>query len=76
MLEEELKRILVDECGVEPESIRLDAELREDLGLDSLDMVRIIMAIESSFNVGIPDEEFAHVVTVGDALGVIRLRVA
>tara|TARA_X000000368_G_scaffold179945_1_gene142040 strand:+ start:13846 stop:14325 length:480 start_codon:yes stop_codon:yes gene_type:complete len=49
-----------------------DSKLGDDLELDSLDMVELVMFLEECFNVEIPDEEAGEIVTVGDAIEVIK----
>ena len=48
------------------------SEIVNDLGLDSLDTVELVMAIEASFNIEIPDEEAAKVVTVADIINLVK----
>ena len=49
-----------------------DSKLADDLMLDSLAMVELVMFLEECFNVEIPDEEAGEIVTVGDAIEVIK----
>jgi len=48
--------ILEDKLGVDREYINLESKLREDLGMDSLDVVEITMAFESEFDISMDDE--------------------
>ena len=52
--------------------IKWDSKLSDDLMLDSLDMVGLVMFLEECFGVEIPDEEAGTIVTVGDAIEVIK----
>ena len=52
--------------------IKWDSKLGDDLELDSLDMVELVMFLEECFGVEIPDEEAGNIVTVGDAIEVIK----
>tara|TARA_B100000902_G_scaffold359602_1_gene375520 strand:- start:6085 stop:6561 length:477 start_codon:yes stop_codon:yes gene_type:complete len=52
--------------------IEWDSKLGDDLMLDSLDMVELVMFLEECFGVEIPDEDAGTIVTVGDALEVIK----
>lgn len=61
-----LKEILVDQLGVDPDTINLSSNLREDLGADSLDEVEILMAVEEDFDIVISDEEAEKWKTVED----------
>ena len=71
-LQQRLKKILMDRCGVKEEAIRPEATLQTDLGLDSLDAVELAIAIEDEFDVKILDEDMKRLATVGDALSVIQ----
>ena len=51
----------------------LDASL-ETLGVDSLDLVELVMDLEEEFDVSIPDEEAGQIQTVGDAIRYLRRR--
>ena len=52
--------------------VEWDSKLSDDLMLDSLDMVELVMFLEECFGVEIPDEEAGTIVTVGDAIEVIK----
>ena len=52
--------------------IKWDSKLGDDLELDSLDMVELVMFLEECFGIEIPDEEAGNIVTVGDAIEVIK----
>ncbi len=53
---EKLQEIRADQLDVDKEEITMDTDLMKDLEADSLDAVEIIMAIESEFDVEVPDE--------------------
>ncbi|AZR72749.1 acyl carrier protein [Anoxybacter fermentans] len=67
-----VRDIIVEELGVEPEEVTLDASFLEDLGADSLDIVELIMAFEEEFDIEIPDEEAENISTVQDAVDYIE----
>lgn len=71
-LEARLKKLLMDRCGARAEVIRPDANLREDLGLDSLDAVELAIAIEDEFDVKILDNDIKKLATVADAVALVR----
>ena len=66
-----MERLVDKETGEEIE-VAWDSKLSDDLGLDSLDMVELVMFLEECFGIEIPDEEAGNIVTVGDACGVIK----
>ena len=69
---ERLKKVIVEQLGVDESEITLESSFVDDLGADSLDVVELIMALEEEFNVEIPDEDAEKIVTVGDALDYIK----
>ena len=66
--EAKVKEIIINELGVEPEKVTLEASFVEDLGADSLDTVELVMAFEEEFGIEIPDEDAEKLQTVGDAV--------
>ena len=72
MIFEKVKRIIVEQLGVEEEDIQTDSSFIEDLGADSLDIVELIMAIEEEFDIEIPDSEAEKITTVGNAVDYIK----
>ncbi len=71
---EQVKSVIVDLLGVEPEKITMDARFREDLEADSLDLVELIMEFEERFDGQISDDEAQQLKTVGDAVKYIEER--
>ncbi|MGI6113651.1 MAG: acyl carrier protein [Mahellales bacterium] len=69
---EKVKDIIVEQLGVDPEKVTLEASFIDDLGADSLDIVELIMALEEEFDLEIPDEEAEKVTTVGDVVEYIK----
>ncbi len=61
-----VKDIVVEQLGVDPEKVKLEAKFIEDLGADSLDIVELVMAMEEEFDLEIPDEDAEKLKTVGD----------
>lgn len=57
--------ILVDEFEIDSSVIRVDSNLREDLGLDSLDGVDLVVALEKTFHCRISEDEAREIETVG-----------
>lgn len=61
---ETVRDILVEQLGVDPENVKPESRLMEDLGADSLDQVEIVMAFEDVFAINISDEEAEKIETV------------
>ena len=71
-LEEKVKKIIIDQLGVDEAEVIPEAKFIDDLGADSLDTVELVMALEEEFGIEIPDEEAEKIGTVQDAIGYIR----
>jgi len=69
---ERVKEIIVEQLGVDPEEVTMEASFVNDLGADSLDTVELVMALEEEFNMEIPDEEAEKLDTVGKAIDYIN----
>ena len=65
---DKVKKIIVEQLGVDEAEVTMDASITDDLGADSLDQVELVMAFETEFNIDIPDEEAEKIKTVGDAV--------
>jgi len=65
---EDIKAVIVEVLGVDSEEVTLEADFRENLEADSLDLVELIMAFEDKFGIEIPDEAAQQLGTVGDAV--------
>jgi len=66
---EEVKSILAKQLRIaDPETITLDSKIKKDLGADSLDILQLLMRIEDSYGLVIPDEELVTFETVGDVV--------
>ncbi len=68
MVFEKVKKLIVEQLGVEEDDIAMESSFIDDLGADSLDIVELIMALEEEFNLEIPDNEAEKITTVGDAV--------
>ncbi|MGE5614215.1 MAG: acyl carrier protein [Bacillota bacterium] len=69
---ERIKKIIVDQLGVEEDDVQMESSFIEDLGADSLDIVELIMALEEEFDIEIPDSEAEKISTVADAVEYIK----
>ena len=71
---EEIKVIIVDLLGVDEDKVNREANFRDDLEADSLDLVELIMAFEDKFGGEISDEDAQKITTVGEAVDYIEVR--
>jgi acyl carrier protein len=74
---ERMKKIVVEQLGVEESEVVPSASFTEDLGADSLDLVELIMSLEEEFSnpsrkINIPDEDADKIVTVQDAIDYLK----
>jgi len=65
---EKVKKIIVEQLGVDEEEVTEKASFVDDLGADSLDTVELVMAFEEEFDIEIPDEDAEKITTVQDAV--------
>ena len=72
---DKVKEIIVDKLGVDNSKITLEAKFIDDLGADSLDTVELIMQFEEEFGIEIPDEEAENLLSVGQAVDFISIKV-
>jgi acyl carrier protein len=63
---DKVKDLLCEQLDVEEDAVTMDANIIDDLGADSLDVVDLVMSLEDEFNAEIPDEEVETMKTVGD----------
>jgi len=63
---DKIKDIIIEQLQVEESDVNMDTNLMKDLSADSLDAVEIIMAIEDTFEIEIPDEDAEKFQTVED----------
>lgn len=73
-IETRVRQILVDKLAVYPEEITPEANIKDDLGADSLDVLELIMELEQEFNITIPDDAVENIVTVQQALDCVTDR--
>lgn len=65
---EKFKELLVDELQVDEDKITLEAELSNDLGINSIELAELVMRCEETFGIDIGDEDIQKFTTVGDVV--------
>lgn len=72
-VKEEVKAIIADKLGIDITEIADSANIQNDLGADSLDIVELIMEFEKKFGIEIPDEDAGNnITTVADAVNYVE----
>jgi len=73
---ERVRALVCDQLGVAPKDLADDANILDDLGADSLDVVELVMSIEEAFEIEIADEEAESLKTLGDVERFVTSRIA
>lgn len=71
-VEDQVKKIVIEQLGVNSDQVTPEASFVDDLGADSLDTVELVMALEEEFNTEIPDDEAEKITTVKQAIDYIQ----
>jgi len=71
-----VEKFLIEDIEVDPEAIKPDASLKDDLGIDSLDFVDIVVIVERNFGFKIKPEEMQGVQTLGQFCDYIESKTA
>lgn len=69
---DDVREVLVQQLHLKPEQIVPEAQIREQLGVDSLDVIDLSLALEEKFSVDISDEEAQQARTVADIVSAIE----
>lgn len=69
---ETIKELLVEVANVDRDSVKEDAVLKDDLGIDSLYAVELILELETNFSIQIEWEEIKSLITVNDVVKLIE----
>ena len=69
---EKVKEVLMEAINVDDDMIKMEANLKDDLGIDSLAAVELSLELETEFDVRIEDEELAKLVTVADIVSLLE----
>ena len=69
---ETLKNILVEELQIDPEEIKPESELANDLGINSIELADLVMLCEDKFGIEINDDDIRKFTTVGDVVSYLE----
>ena len=73
---EKFKDILVEELSINAEDIKLEAELVNDLGINSLELADLVLLCEERFDITISDDDLHKFITVGDVVDFVSSKVS
>ncbi len=73
-LEQRVSAIIVEQLGASKEEIVPEASFVDDLGADSLDIVELVMAMDETFDIEIPDDAAEKMLTIGDVVSYLKER--
>lgn len=63
---EKIKEIIVRELGADESQVTMETSFKDDLGVDSLDLFQMVMAVEEEYDIEIPSEDIENMSTVGE----------
>lgn len=69
---EKMKPIIAEQLNVNEAEIKPETKFKDDLGVDSLDLFEMVMALEEEFGIEIPSEDLENIVTVNDIIGYLK----
>ena len=70
---EKVRRMIAEKLGIDLDDVKEDANIIEDLGADSLDLVDIVMYVEDTFGIRVEDEELEKIKTLKDIVdGIVK----
>lgn len=69
---ERIRKVICNYVDIDPNSLTEETNIRSELGLNSLELINIAVAIEDEFDVEIPDREVSNIETLGDAIRIIE----
>ncbi|WQZ79732.1 acyl carrier protein [Helicobacter pylori] len=67
-----MQAVIAEQLNIDASQVTPEAKFVNDLGVDSLDIVELIMALEEKFGIEIPDEQAEKIVNVGDVMRYIE----
>ena len=71
-VEDRVADIIVEQLGITAAEVVPEASFIDDLGADSLDIVELVMAMEETFDIEIPDDDAEKIQTIGDAFSYVK----
>ena len=71
-LEQDLKQLIANVIGRQPQDLKSETNFWKDLGVDSIKAIEITVAIERRYKISVRDEQIPKITTVGEAIKVVK----
>lgn len=72
MIFDRVKTIINEQLGINEDEISMESNFLEDFGADSLELIDLIMALESEFDIEVPEEDIEEIETVEDVVSYLK----
>ncbi|MBR4723709.1 MAG: acyl carrier protein [Clostridia bacterium] len=72
MIFDRVKTIINEQLGINEDEISMESNFLEDFGADSLELIDLIMALESEFDIEVPEDDIEEIETVGDVVSYLK----
>lgn len=72
---EKIRLLIEDKLGIKADDIKDESAFKDDLGADSLDVVELMMEMETEFDIKIPDAEWEGITKVGEVIAIVTKKV-
>ncbi|MBU3190112.1 MULTISPECIES: acyl carrier protein [Clostridium] len=69
MVFEKVKKVIVEQLGIDEVEVTMEANFADDLGVDSLEIFEIVMSLEEAFEIEIPNEDIEN---INDVKGIVK----
>ena len=69
---ETVRKVLAEQLEVDPAMIKMETDIIDDLGADSLDLVELVMSLEEHYDIVLTDDKTANVRTVGQVVNMLE----
>ena len=69
MVFEKVKKVIVEQLGLDEAEVTMEANFADDLGVDSLEIFEIVMSLEEAFEIEIPNEDIEN---IKDVKGIVK----
>lgn len=72
MVFEKVAELVSEQLGISKDSVKMESNILEDLGADSLDVIEMLMTLEEEYGISIPDEKISQIKTIGEIVALIE----